>query len=339
MTGATPAVAAPSGLSASVISSSQINLSWTASTGIVSGYQVERCTPSVCTPAPPAIASPASNSYNNTGLAASTGYSYRVRAFDAANNVSAYTTVVSATTNAAPDITSPSIPSGLAATAISGTQINLSWAASTDNVAVTGYQVERCTPAVCTPAPPPIASPVTNSLNDTGLTSSTSYSYRVRAFDAANNFSGYSTIVSATTPDTTAPSVPNGLTATAISSTQINLSWTASTDNVSVTGYQVERCTPSVCTPAPPAIASPATNSYSSTGLASSTGYSYRVRAFDAASNFSGYSTVVSATTNSGTSNYTYDVNGRLSTVTNGGTTITYTYDTAGNLTGIQTTP
>jgi YD repeat-containing protein len=334
VSGATPAVAAPTGLAAAVISSAQINLSWTASTGAVSGYQVERCTPSVCTPAPPAIASPAANSYSNTGLVSSTGYSFRIRAFDAANNFSAYTTVTSATTPAV------AAPTGLAAAVISSSQINLSWTASTG--AVSGYQVEWCTPSVCTPAPPAIGTPSATSFNNTGLAASTGYSYRIRAFDAANNVSAYSAVVSATTnapPDTTPPSAPTGLTAAVVSSVQINLSWTASTDNVGVTGYQLERCTGTSCMPAPPAIANPTGNSYSNTGLSASTGYSYRVLAVDAANNLSAYSSIVSVTTSASSSGYTYDTNGRLSTVTTGGTTVTYTYDAAGNVTSIQTAP
>src|SRR5947209_5324064 len=86
--------------------------------------------------------------------------------------------------------------------------------------------------------------------NDTGLTASTSYSYRVRATDAAGNLSGYSatsTALSAAPPDTTPPSAPTSLTAAAASATQINLSWIASTDNVGVTGYRVERCQSAGC--------------------------------------------------------------------------------------------
>jgi YD repeat-containing protein len=157
----------------------------------------------------------------------------------------------------------------------------------------------------------------------------------MRAFDAANNFSAYTTVFSASTP---AVAAPTGLTAFVFSTTQLNLSWTASTGVVS--GYQVERCTPSVCTPAPPAIATPSSNSFSNTGLAPSTGYSYRIRAIDAASNVSAYTTVVSATTDASSASYTYDTNGRLLSVTTAGGTLTqYSYDAAGNLTGVQTTP
>ena len=73
----------------------------------------------------------------------------------------------------------------------------------------------------------------------------------MRAADAAGNLSAYSSIVTATTPaipDTTPPSAPAGLTATAASSSQINLAWTAATDDVGVTGYRVERCQGAGCT-------------------------------------------------------------------------------------------
>src|SRR5438128_1904814 len=77
------------------------------------------------------------------------------------------------------------------------------------------------------------------------------YSYRVRAADAAGNLSSYSSTATASTPappDTTPPTAPSGLTATTVSTTQINLAWTASTDNVGVTGYLVERCQGAGCT-------------------------------------------------------------------------------------------
>src|SRR5436190_24349463 len=80
---------------------------------------------------------------------------------------------------------------------------------------------------------------------DALLTASTSYSYRVRATDVANNLSAYSSTASASTPappDTTPPTAPTNLTVSAATDTRINLSWTASTDNVGVTGYMVERC-------------------------------------------------------------------------------------------------
>ncbi len=101
--------------------------------------------------------------------------------------------------------------------------------------------------------------------------------------------------------DSTAPSVPLGLTATAISSSQINLAWTASTDNVGVTGYKIYRCTGSTCTPATQ-IATSSSNSYQDKGLSADTTYRYTISAYDAAGNVSGQSTSVGATTQAGSS-------------------------------------
>src|SRR6202011_4670470 len=85
--------------------------------------------------------------------------------------------------------------------------------------------------------------------NDTGLSPATSYSYRVRATDAAGNLSPYSNVASTSTPtDTQPPAAPANLNAGAAGVSQINLSWTASTDNVGVTGYLVERCQAAGCT-------------------------------------------------------------------------------------------
>jgi len=99
------------------------------------------------------------------------------------------------------DTTPPTAPGNPTASAPSGTQITLSWPASTDTVGVTGYQVERCQGIGCTNFAL-IASPITTSYLDTGLTPGVSYSYRVRAQDAAGNLSPYSPITTATTPAT-----------------------------------------------------------------------------------------------------------------------------------------
>ena len=104
------------------------------------------------------------------------------------------------------DSQAPSAPATLAAAAAGPGQINLTWAAATDNVGVTGYRVERCTGATCTTFAQ-IATPTTTAYNDTSLTAGT-YRYRVRAADAAGNLGGYSPIASATatqSADTAAP--------------------------------------------------------------------------------------------------------------------------------------
>jgi fibronectin type 3 domain-containing protein len=190
---------APSNAAATASSTSQIGLSWTASTDDVgvTNYFVERCQGAGCSTFAPAGSAPTSP-YNDTGLAAGTSYSYRVRATDAAGNLSGYSNVASATTQASADTTPPTAPSALTAAAASSSQVSLSWTASTDDVGVTGYRVERCQGAGCaTFAQVGTASGTT--YGDSGLAAGTSYSYRVRATDAAGNLSGYSNVASATT--------------------------------------------------------------------------------------------------------------------------------------------
>jgi chitodextrinase len=98
-----------------------------------------------------------------------------------------------------PDTVPPTAPGSLTVTAASTTQINLSWTASTDNVGVAGYKVERCSGAACSSFTQ-IATPTTTAYSDMGLTPSTSYSYRVRATDAAGNLSAYSNSGTVSTP-------------------------------------------------------------------------------------------------------------------------------------------
>jgi chitodextrinase len=149
------------------------------------------------------------------------------------------------------DTQAPTAPASLSATAAGTSQINLSWSASTDNVGVAGYRIERCQNAGCSNFAQIASTTVTGTtFSDTGRQAATSYTYRVRAADAAGNLSGYSPNSSATTQstaDTQPPSAPASLTASATSTSQINLSWTASTDNVGVTGYRIERCQGAGC--------------------------------------------------------------------------------------------
>ena len=95
------------------------------------------------------------------------------------------------------DTQPPSAPGNLVATAIGVSEVHLSWTASTDNVRVTGYLVERQDPGSQNFVQ--IGTTTTTSYNDTGLAAGSSYSYRVRAIDAAQNLSDYSDVASATT--------------------------------------------------------------------------------------------------------------------------------------------
>jgi len=91
-----------------------------------------------------------------------------------------------------PDTTPPTAPTGLTATSVSATAVSLSWTASTDNVGVTSYTVLRNGVA--------IGSSPTTSFTDTGVSPSTTYSYTVKANDAAGNASAPSSLLTVTTP-------------------------------------------------------------------------------------------------------------------------------------------
>jgi outer membrane protein assembly factor BamB/chitodextrinase len=186
----------PTALVAAAASFSQINLSWTASTDNVgvTGYKIFRGTTQVGTST--------GTSYSDSGLTASTSYTYKVAAYDSAGNTSAQSTAASATTSAGTDTTAPTVPTGLSASAASSTQINLSWSASTDNVGVTGYKIFRGTTQIGTSTG--------TSYSDSGLSASTTYTYKVAACDAVGNTSAQSTAASATTSGSTSTGDSDG---------------------------------------------------------------------------------------------------------------------------------
>ena len=183
---------------------------------------------------------------------------------------------------------------GLAATP-SGSTINLSWTAATDNVAVVRYNVHRGTSAGFTPSPANrIAQPTGTAHADTGLNPGT-YFYKVTAEDAAGNVGPVSNTASATVADTTAPTAPSGLNA-AGGAGQASLTWTAATDNVGVVRYNVHRATTAGFTPsAANRIAQPTGTSHTDTGLTAGS-YFYKVTAEDAAGNVGAASNEASAT-------------------------------------------
>lgn len=225
--------------------------------------------------------SPYSYSWNTTTVA-NGSHSLLVKAYDAAGNVGSDEIAV---TVANGDTKPPSTPTNLTANAPSYNRVDLTWTASADNVGVVGYWIVRNGVTIAQ------AGAVT-SFSDTIVSASTTYSYNVAAFDAAGNTSGPSNTATVTTPavpDTQAPTAPTNLSATTVSTSQINLAWNASTDNIGVTGYEVYRNSIKVATVT--------TTSFGDTGLSASTSYSYFVKARDAAGNVSAASNTVTAVT------------------------------------------
>lgn len=186
------------------------------------------------------------------------------------------------------DDEAPSSPSNLVASNPTSSTIDLSWTASTDNVAVSGYFIYFSDGTLATTAP-------SNSITVNSLNPSTSYTFYVTAYDAAMNESGQSnnaTQVTTGIPDTEVPTTPTNLVASNITTSTIDLSWSASTDNVGVAGYYVYQDGVQV---------SDVTSGTSTTisGLTESTQYSFYVRAYDAAGNLSGQSNTVTPMTDS----------------------------------------
>jgi predicted phage tail protein len=191
-------------------------------------------------------------------------------------------------------VTPPAAPSNLVATAVSSSQINLSWVDSDDTEQ--GFKIERCNGAGCSEFVQigTVGSNVT-SYASTGLAPETSYSYRVRAYNVAGD-SDYSNIASAETlTGPVLPNAPTNLTATAISRSQINLAWVDNATNE--TGFYIERCKGSTCTNfALIATVGANVTAFANTGLSKNTTYCYRVVAFNDGG-VSAYSNIASATT------------------------------------------
>lgn len=188
------------------------------------------------------------------------------------------------TIQAGGDTQAPTAPSNLTASNVQQTTLTLSWNASSDNVGVTEYEVFQGGSSLGT---------VTGtSANITGLTENTSYSFYVKAKDAAGNVSSASNTVNVTTlsaDDTQAPTAPSSLAASNVGQTSLTLSWNASSDNVGVTGYDVYRNGS--------LYASVTGTSANVTGLIKNTTYSFYVKAKDAAGNVSSSSNTINVTT------------------------------------------
>ena len=182
----------------------------------------------------------------------------------------------------------PATPSGLVATGGS-MQVTLSWTASTG---ATSYNVKR---AGVTGGPyTTIATAVANpSYTDGSVAAGTTYFYVVSAVNGGGESANSNEAFATPTGDTLAPSAPTNLTATA-AKRKISLSWTASTDNVAVSGYQIWRST-SASGPFTQ-IATTTSTTFANGSITSGTTLYYFVRAYDAAGNVSLASSTVNAT-------------------------------------------
>jgi hypothetical protein len=174
------------------VTSNSLTLNWSASSGTVTNYQVERATGATSTTFTQ-VGTPSTTTFNDSGLAANTTYRYRVRATNSAGT-SAYSGIVNVTTTNG-GTTVPGTPGTPSASNVTSSSLTLSWTASSGTVS--NYQIERATGATSTTFTQ-VGTPSTTTFNDSGLAANTTYRYRVRATNSAGT-SAYSGIVNVTT--------------------------------------------------------------------------------------------------------------------------------------------
>jgi len=212
------------------------------------------------------IATTTNIEYEARNLIDGTTYNFTVAAiFDSGSGAVA---AITATTIGIPDTTKPSKPTDLKFVHFDNSSVALlSWSAATDNLAVTHYEIYRNGIRIDTLDSQHTSYPVT---------AGAVFTYKVRALDAAGNFADSDPLTMA--PDQFPPSKPINLKAVETAVNSITLEWSSSSDNVGATGYQVYRNNTRIDT----------VNStvYTDRGLNSDTDYHYKVRALDAAGNF-----------------------------------------------------
>lgn len=287
-TGSIPA--APSGLSITDRTFETVNLSWTDNAANETAYVLER-SPQGATDWVSVELPAGTTSWRDTGLASSTTYNYRVKARNEVGD-SQPTAIVTVTT-LPPPLQPPVAPTNLSATAVSATTVSLTWLDNAGNE--TAYALDRSTDGGLTWVIVNHALAVgTTTFNDTGLSPETTYTYRVRAENAAG-VSAWSAPATATTyQPPQPPNAPSGLVAQAISRSEIDLAWT---DNATTeSGYRVDTSSDAGVTWTLLATLPVNTTSYRVSNLLAETSYAYRVVATNEAG-ASAPSNVAQATT------------------------------------------
>jgi chitodextrinase len=211
-----------------------LTISWNASTDAVgvAGYNVYRGSTMITS---------STSAFTGTSITDSVApgsYSYTVNAYDGAGNISARSAPAAVTVFA--DTIAPSTPTGLVVQQTGANVLTLAWASSTDAYGVAGYQVFRN--GVW------LASSTTNSYQDTGVSTDTSYSYMVTAYDAAGNISPQSPSVNEYVQQTNGPTAPVIGNDMLVGTANVQLSWSIPYDPIAINGYTLYRDGVSVAT-------------------------------------------------------------------------------------------
>ena len=265
---------APAGLSVTNRTNTTISISWAKSQDnkAVKGYQVYRDGRKTVTIV--------KTNYTIKELVPGREYVFTVKAYDAAGNLSESSSSLRAET--LPDTQMPTTPGALYAITANYTSIMLKWNPSTDNTSVKGYEI------YCNEGRK--ASSATSQYECKGLEPGREYTFYVKAYDLAGNFSANSNkIIFATKPDNSAPSIPGGIKAASVTETEINLTWSPSSDNLKIKGYEV------YCDGIRKA--KPSKTAYSCKCLIPGKSYIFTIKALDTAGNYSLLSKPLTVTT------------------------------------------
>ncbi len=290
---------APTGLSADASGSTQIDLSWTAPSNnggaSITGYRIQ-VSPNGTSDWTNLVANKTGTSHSHRNLPPSATRHYRVYTINSAGESASASNVASATTEAA---SAPDAPTGLSATASGRTQIDISWTAPSDNggASITGYRIQ-VSPNGTSNWTNLVANKAGTSHSHMNLDPGTTRHYRVYAINSVGESTSASNVASATTEATSVPDAPTGLSATASGRIQIDISWTAPSDNggASITGYRIQ-ISPNGTSNWTNLVANKAGTSHSHMNLDPGTTRHYRVYAINSVGESTSASSVASATT------------------------------------------
>jgi hypothetical protein len=280
---ATPGM--PTYLSATVVGSNQINLSWTDNSTNETGFYIERSGDYGQNYTQIGSVGANVKTYQNTGVIDGHSYYYRVCAYNASGKSSysseSYATLVLVA------------PTTLAASVVSTTQIKLSW--KDNSKGEDGYSIERSDASGQNFSEIKQTAANATTYSDAGLTAGTTYQYRVKAISMQGAIpSDYSNTVTATTQSNAVPAAPSTLAVTVVSASQLKITWKDNASNE--TGFYLERMGGGTTTYAVIATLGANVVTYTDVGLKSNTQYTYRVQAYNAAGK-SAYSATAAGTT------------------------------------------
>jgi chitodextrinase len=273
----------PAGLTATSPSSGTVNLTWAASTDLpnpggvgVSGYVITQTAPTAETYK---VVGGTVTSFSVPSVSASTKYTFEIAAYDANSNTSVNSATVSVTTGTAVASCTgnPSVPTALTSSAKTDTTITVGWGASTaaSGCTLKGYEVYINNVYTTT---------VTSgtSYTATSLSPNSNYIFTLMSEDTSGHLSAATADYTvATSAETTAPTSPGSPTAKVLSPTQVEISWTASTDAIGVTSYNIYRNGGTT----PYASVAGTVTTYTDTNATADTSYTYTVQAENGAGN------------------------------------------------------